>query len=167
MINAVKKRRAVRDYLNKSVSDDQLQELLNAAACAPSANALYPWELVIVKDHAVKEMLSKTTPWATFAKEAAVIIAIVGHKDESPEWIEDCSIVAEHLWLEATEQGLGACWIQIRSQGKAEDAVKSILNIPGQHGILCLMAIGVPAKPLAGHDPSTANKDKFKFEKYK
>ncbi|MFA6594225.1 MAG: nitroreductase family protein [Candidatus Buchananbacteria bacterium] len=167
MINAIKKRRAVREYLNEPVSDDKIQELLNTVACAPSANALYPWELVIVKDHGTKELLSKVTPWATFAKEAAVIIAVVGHKNESPEWIEDCSIVAEHLWLEATEQGLGACWIQIRNQGNADDNVKSILNIPSQHGILCLMAIGVPAKPLPEHDLSIISKNKFKYEKYK
>ena len=167
MINAIKKRRAIREYLNEAVADDKLQEILNAALCSPSANALYPWELVVIKDHATKEVLSKATPWATFAKEAAVIIAVVGHKAESPQWIESCSIAAEHIWLEAAEQNLGACWIQIRDQGNAEDDVKSILNIPSQHGVLCLMAIGVPAQALAEHDLAKLDKSKIKYEKYK
>ena len=130
MIQAIKSRRAVREYLNELIAEEKLQAVLNAAGFAPSANAKYPWELVVVKEPITKELLSKTTPWATFAKYAGVIIAVVGHDSESSEWVEDCAIVAEHIWLEAAEQNLGCCWIQIRNQGKAEKDVKEILNIP-------------------------------------
>lgn len=167
MIQAIKSRRAVREYLNELIAEEKLQAVLNAAGFAPSANAKYPWELVVVKEPITKELLSKTTPWATFAKDAGVIIAVIGHDSESNEWVEDCAIVAEHIWLEAAEQNLGCCWIQIRNQGKAEKDVKEILNIPEKHRVLCLMALGVPAKNLPEHEEANIDKSKIKMEKYK
>lgn len=167
MIDAILTRRAHREFLNEPIPEEKIQELLKAAAFAPSANAKYPWEIVVVRNSQAKELLSKTTPWSTFAKDADTILVIVGNEKESSEWIEDCSIVAEHIWLAATEQGLGACWVQIRKQGEAEKSVKDILNIPENLRVLCLMPIGVPAKKLAEHDGKDIDKSKFKNEKYK
>jgi len=167
MIAAIKKRRAIREYLSDAVTDEKIQEILSAAMCAPSANALYPWELVVIKEAATKELLSKTTPWSTFAKDAAVVIAVIGHEQDSPDWIEDCSIAAEHIWLEAANQELGCCWVQIRGNANAEKAVREILNIPAELRVLCLLPIGVPAKPAEEHLPEKFDKKKIKQEKYK
>jgi nitroreductase len=167
MIDSIKKRRAVRDFLDQTVPEQKIQEIIKAAAFAPSANAIYPWELVIVKDDALKEQLSKTTPWATFAKSADLIIAVIGDEEESPEWLEDCSIVAEHIWLEAVNQGLDSCWIQIRRQGDAENDVRKILNIPKEKRVLCLLPIGVAAENLPEHDEAIIEKNKIKYETYK
>ncbi len=167
MIDPIKKRRAVREFLDQTIPEQKIQEIIKAASFSPSANALYPWELVIVKDDATKEQLSKVTPWATFAKDADLIIAVIGDEEESPQWIEDCSIVAEHIWLEAFNQGLGSCWIQVRKQGEAENDVRNILNIPKEKRVLCLLPIGVPAENLAEHEESAIDKSKIKYEKYK
>lgn len=167
MINAIKNRRAHREFLNEPIADEKIQEILKAAACSPSANAKYPWELVVVKDQATKELLAKTTPWATFASSAAAVIAVIGLEQDSADWVEDCSIVGEHIWLEATDQNLGCCWIQIRNQGNAEKNVREILNIPETHRVLCLLPIGVPAKKLPQHKDNIIDRSKLKFEKYK
>jgi len=167
MIEAIKKRRAVREYLNQAIPEEKIQEILKAAMFAPSGHAKYPWEIVVVKDATTKELLSKTTPWSTFAKEAGVILAVIGNEKESPRWIEDCSIVAEHLWLEATAQDLGACWVQIRDHDNAEKDVRKILNIPAELRVLCLMAVGVPAKQPEEHTDADFEKNKIKEEKYR
>jgi len=167
MISAIKQRRAVREFLDTVVPENKLQEILNAASFAPSANALYPWELVVVKDPATKELLSKVSPWATFAQHASVIIVVIGNEQDSSNWIEDCSIIAEHVWLETVNQELGTCWIQARDQGNAEASVKEILNIPAEKRVLCLMPIGVPAKQPEEHDEAGFDKSKIKLETYK
>lgn len=167
MINAIKNRRANRDFTNEPVAEEKIQELLKASSFAPSANAKYPWELVIIKEQTTKDLLSKTTPWATFANTAPVVIAVVGLEADSKEWIEDCAIAAEHIWLEAAEQNLGCCWIQIRGHNNAEKNVKEILNIPEDRRVLCLLAIGLGAKRLSPHDESDIDRAKFKMEKYK
>lgn len=166
MIEAIKKRRAIREYLSDEVSDDQLQEILSAAMYAPSANSLYPWDLVVIKNEETKEKLSKITPWSLHIKDAPVVIAIVGHEEESPDWVEDCSVVAENIWLEATNQGLGSCWVQIRGNENAQKDVKEILNVPKENRVLCLMPIGVAIKEEDEHTEENFDKAKIKQEKY-
>lgn len=167
MIQAIKKRHSVRKYLDQDISEDQLKQILTAAMYAPSANAIYPWEIVVVRRNETKELLSRTTPWSAHAKSAAVVLAIVGNEEESPDWVEDCSIVAEHIWLEATDQGLSSCWIQIRGNDNAEKEVKELLNIPAKYRVLCLMPIGVPAQEPEEHSDKDFVKSRIKNEKYK
>jgi nitroreductase len=167
MISAIKNRRSHREFLDQPIPENKIKEVINAGLAAPSANAKYPWEIVVTKDEELKKLLAKTTPWSTFAEKAEVIITVVGNEAESPFWIEDCSIVAEHLWLEATEQELGACWIQIRNQGGAEASVKEILNIPEKLRVLCLIAIGVPAEKTEATEEKDLAREKVKYETYK
>ncbi len=167
MIQAIQKRRAVREYLDKAIPEEKLNEILMAAMYAPSANHLYPWDLVIVKNSETIEALSKTTPWSSHAKGAPVVIAVIGREKDSKDWLEDCSIVAEHIWLETTEQELGSCWIQIHGNETAEKSVKEILNIPDDLRVLCLMPIGVPAQLLPEHSEEQFDKSKIKQEKWK
>ncbi|MEI6627087.1 MAG: nitroreductase family protein [bacterium] len=166
MLTAIKNRRSVREYLAEPIKEEQLKEIISAAMCAPSANAIYPWELVVVKDVETKEKLSKVTPWSNHANEASVVIAVIGNPTESPDWVEDCSIVADHIWLQVSDLGLGSCWIQIRGNDNAEKSVKSILHIPDDRRVLCLMPIGTPVIPVVGRDEIDYDKSKIKNEKY-
>jgi len=167
MIQAIKKRRATREYLNQSIPEEKLDNIIEAAMYAPSANAIYPWELIVVTNLETREELAKVTPWSAHAKEAPAVIAVLGLEKESPYWVEDCSIVAQNIWLQAAEEGLSSCWIQIRNNGNAEKEVKEILELPEGVRVLCLMPIGMPAKPQAEHGKEAFKKDKVMYEKYK
>ena len=166
MISAIKKRRSVREYLVENISEDKLNEVLAAAMYAPSAQAVYPWELIVVKDQHTKETLSKTTPWSFHANEAPVVVVVVGHEEDSQNWVEDCSIVATHIWLEAVEQGLSSCWIQIRGNDNAEKEIKTILGIPAERRVLCLMPLGVAANNPPEHTVDDFDKSKIRQERY-
>ncbi|NCN07888.1 nitroreductase [Candidatus Falkowbacteria bacterium] len=166
MIEAIKKRRAIRQYLDEKVSDEKLNEIISAAMYAPSANAIYPWDLIIIKNNETKEKLSKVTPWSGHVKDAQVVIAVVGHETESPDWVEDCSIAAEHIWLEATDQGLGACWVQIRGNENAQKEVKELLSVPDEHRVLCLIPIGVIGKAEEEHSEDDFDRTRIKQESY-
>ncbi len=167
MITAIVKRHSVRQYLKETVTEQQLKDMISAAMYAPSANGIYPWDLVIVRQQETKDILAKVTPWAAHAKDADLIIAVIGHEKDSPDWVEDCSIVAEHIWLEATEQGLASCWIHIRGNATAEQTVKQILNVPADYRVLCLLPIGKPAKSVKEHTQDEVDKSRVKLEKYK
>lgn len=167
MVQSIKKRRAVREYLNESVPEDKLDRIIESAMYAPSANAIYPWKLIVVTNLETREALAKVTPWSSHAKEAPVIIAVLGLEKDSPYWVEDCAIVAQNIWLQATEEGLSSCWIQIRNNSNAEKEVKTILKIPEETRVLCLMPIGVPAKPTPEHSKDDFKKGKVMYEKHK
>lgn len=168
MIDAVKKRRSYRKFQDRDVEGEKLDEILKAASYTPSARHTYPWALVVVKDGEKRERFSGVTNWSSFAADAPVVIAVAS--EETKEWIEDCSIVAEHIQLEAREQGLGACWIHIRGMEKdgknSEEVVKETLDIPEDYKVLCLVAIGHPVEEKSEHDESEVEEREIYREEY-
>lgn len=149
MLNAIKKRRSIRQYLAKEVEKEKIDEILKAAMTAPSARNCRPWRFWLVRDKEKKEKLAQIQPWASFVARAPVVLVIGSEPDRL--WIEDCSIVASLVYLEATNQGLGTCWVQVREmkteKGKeSEEAVKKIIGAPEEIRILCLLPLGYPQK---------------------
>ena len=53
----------------------------------------------------------------------------------------DVAIALEHIALQATEEGLGTCWIGAFK----EDEVRKILGIPADVRVVELMPLGYPA----------------------
>jgi nitroreductase len=87
------------------------------------------------------------------AKAAFVILGIPG---ESDVWIEDTSIAASNMLLEAEALDLGACWIQIRErfdkQGtSSQEVVQELLGIPESRSVEAIIAVGHPAEKKNGY----------------
>lgn len=93
LLEILQKRRSVRKYTAENISQDKLEKILQAGLLAPSSRAIYPVELVAVRD---KEMLRKLSECkaagAAMLKNADAAIVVVGDTAKSDAWIEDCSI---------------------------------------------------------------------------
>lgn len=168
MIEAIKKRRSIRKYQPKEVEEEKVNAILKAAMFAPSGHNRRPWNFIVVKDEGTRQKLAESSQWASFAKEASVVIVVVSGQ-ESELWVEDCTLAAGNIYLEAANQGLGACWIQIRGgktihQKDAEEFVKEVLGIPGDRRVLCLMALGYPAEEKGEHRDSEFDSSKIHKE---
>jgi nitroreductase len=48
----------------------------------------------------------------------------------------------------------------------SEDLVRSIINVPKEYRILCMMPIGYPAEDLPEHDEKDFDKSKIHSEKW-
>lgn len=149
-----KRRRSHRKFLDKPVSDDQIKEILSAAMTAPCAVHIKTWEFVVVKDKETIAKISKAGAFQNFVKEAPCVIVIAS--EENNWWVENGSIVAGYIYLEATNQGLVTCWANIRDgnliAGKGKESfVKEILGIPEKYRVLCMMPIGYPEKEIEEH----------------
>ncbi len=171
MIEAIKKRRSIRRYQDQDVEKEKVDEILYAAMCSPSAYHRNPWEFVVVKKEATREKLANATNYASFASKAPVLIVVTANEPDAYRWLEDASIVAGYIYLEATNQELGSCWIQIHGMetpdGKdSEEYTRSILKVPKDHRILCMMTLGYPAEDLPEHDKSKFDKGKVHSEKW-
>jgi|Deesub1362A_J573_1020465.scaffolds.fasta_scaffold00562_17 nitroreductase len=169
MLEIMRKRRTIRIYQDKDVSDSLIQELLKAAFFSPSSKNLRPWHFIIVKDSEMRRKLSEATPWSRPAERAPVVIIVLA-EELSEKWIEDCAIAAEHIQLAATELGLGACWLQIRGNmhgdEPAEDYVKRLLNIPDNFRVECMVSVGYPAEEKEPHSESKVRWDRVYAEKF-
>jgi len=147
VMEAIEKRRSVRSYQNKPVSEEKLKKILEAARLAPSAKNLQSYKFIVVKDQKLREKLMEAAVNQSFVGEAPVVIVGVSL---NPDYVMTCKIPAypidvaialDHITLAATEEGLGTCWV-----GKFyQDKVKEILNIPEKYKVVALLALGYPA----------------------
>jgi len=156
MLKAIRQRHSIRSYRNKLVEDEKIEEILKAAQFAPSANHRQPWEFVVVKDRETKQRLSQATPWGSFIAQSPVVIVVCSDEKKSREWLEDASIVGAHIYLEATNQGLGTCWVQVRGSVtadgvKSEVYVRRILGIPSSMRVVAIFPVGYPAEGKSEH----------------
>ena len=164
MLETIKKRRILRRYLEKEIGREKIEEILRAAMTAPSAHNGRLWRFWVVRDKERKEKLSQAQPYASFAAQAPIVLVI--GSDKGRLWIEDCSLVAGLVYLEATNQGLGTCWIQVRemktAEGKdTEEEVKKIIGAPKEVQILCLMPLGYPTESLPEHSEKEFERKKI------
>ncbi|MFW6376293.1 MAG: nitroreductase family protein [Thermoplasmatota archaeon] len=152
--DVIRKRRSVRKYTDKKVSDEEIFEILKAAFYSPSASNRRPWHFIVVRDDEKKSKLAKTHKWSSMVADASVIIIVCADEEEASRWIEDASIATEHMHLKAQELGLGSCWIAVRSEDtkKREDYVSDLLDIPENIRVLCLLPIGYPDEKKSEHD---------------
>jgi len=165
VLEVIKKRRSIRKFKKKEVEQEKIEEILKAAMYSPSAAHRRPWEFIVIKNQELKDKLSKSTPWCGFVKDAPIVLVIAAKL--SPQWIEDCSIVAEAIYLEATNQGLGTCFCQILDpKTHNEEYVRELIKTPKDVRILCLMPIGYPDEEKEEHSEKEFDKSKIHYEKY-
>ncbi len=171
-IELLRERRSVRRFQDRSVEQEKIDLLIEAMLRAPSSRSLYPWEFVVVQDTKTLEALSMAKPHgATFIKNAPLAIAVCADPEKCDVWIEDCSIASMLLHLEATDLGLGSCWVQIRlrdhdAQRSAENYVTETLGLQDGMVVQAIIAIGYPEQESVGHPDASLLRDRVSFERY-
>jgi nitroreductase len=150
--DVIKTRRSVRSFLKKSVPDDVLERVLEAARVAPSGNDRQPWRFIIVRDEKKKREIANACYRQDFVAEAPVVIVCCAIKCTSgyEPWKDeagrrDTVIATDHLILAARNEGLGTCWV-----GAIHDRqVKKIVNVPDDVDVVMVVPIGHPASKAA------------------
>lgn len=170
MIEAIRKRRSVRAFLKKAVEEEKLKEILRSAMFAPTSWGTKAWEFIIVKEPDTKKMLSEATAHAHFVKDAPLVIVICYNNKVGRRFREDSSICAEHIHLEAVNQGLASCFVQVADAGdppgSAEPHIKELLGIPEGFRVQCMMPIGYAKRELKEHRDSEFDNSKIHQEKF-
>jgi len=169
MLEIFKKRRSHRSFLDKPVEDQKINEILKAAMFSPSAHHQRAWEFIVVKDPILRKGLSEATKYTKCAVEAPVSIVLCSPNVH--QWVEDISVVAEAIYLEATNQGLGTCWMHLKDiptpeKPDPQEFVKKLLGIPADMEVLCFFPIGYPKLALPKHTDTEFDKSKIHYEKW-
>jgi nitroreductase len=155
-LDLARTRQSVRKYLDKPVEREKIERCLEAARLAPSANNSQPWSFIIVDDPKLKEAVAgktfdKLISFNRFSLQAPVLILIISErpsffsriggavKDKQFSLI-DIGITAEHLCLQAAEEGLGTCMLGWFN----EKGVKKLLNIPQSKRVELIITVGYP-----------------------
>ncbi len=159
VIEAIRRRRSIRKYQNKPVEEEKLNRVLEAGRLAPSAKNLQDWRFIVVRDPDTRRRLAEAAKNQWFIAEAPVVIAACGTETNyvmtcgQHTYTIDVSIAVDHMTLEATELGLGTCWIG----AFYEDRVKEILGIPDHIRVVALLPLGYPAEEPAARPRKPLN----------
>ena len=159
-LNLVKKRQSTRRYLNKPVERDKIERCIEAARLAPSATNTQPWKFIVVDNPELREKVANKTfnqivSFNRFSLQAPVLIVITSNRMNFSNKITqtlknreltpiDIGIAAEHICLQAAEEGLGTCFMGWFD----EKGVKKLLNIPASKRVELIIAMGYPASDI-------------------
>lgn len=159
-------RHSIRRYTDEKIDGEHVKTILEAALLAPTSKNSRSWQFVVVEDPEMLIRLSTCKPsYATSIREAAFAVVVTADPALSEAFVEDASIAAELMQLQAHDLGIGSCWVQVRGR-YAEDGesseyhVQTALGIPADMQVLCIMTFGYPAELRKPADPS-----KLKWEK--
>jgi nitroreductase len=135
--------RAIRDYENRMVSDEDLARVLEAARWTGSSKNLQNWSFIVVTDPEQQERLAGAGDFTVPIHQAPMAIAIV----EEPGGYEfDSGRVAQNIMLAADAIGLATCPITLHREQQAAE----VLGLPA--GTRCRYAISL-GYPAPGAEP--------------
>ena len=154
-LEAIHTRRSIRDYQDKPVSAELVEEIIGAAMMAPSAGNVRPWQFIVLDDPEVLARIPAIHPHGAMAEKAPVSIMVCG--DLSLEkypgnWIADCSAATQNLLLAAHARGLGAVWTGLYPEQDRIEGFRALLGLPEQVVPLVLVPMGYPINPGGRQD---------------
>lgn len=150
----IKSRRAVREWESKEVSNEAINQILDAARFAPSPLNVQPWHFIVIKNKDTIKKIMGAAKHGTFAAEAPVIIVGTAlNGNTADEWLYEhepniynfstvCAM--ENMWLSLADLQLAGCWVTLN-----KDVTKDILAIPDTHQIVGSLAIGYKKDSLS------------------
>lgn len=162
----IRQRRSMRKYTEEAVSGEQEKVLLKAALMAPSSKGTHSPEFIVVRDRdKLKALSACKTVGADFLADAAMAIVVMADPSVSDVWIEDASVAASFILLQAEDLGLGSCWIQVRERTSADgrsaaEVVRETLSVPVCKEPLCIVALG-----HKGMERKPQNEERLKWDK--
>ncbi|MDP8233227.1 MAG: nitroreductase family protein [Candidatus Saelkia tenebricola] len=142
----IKKRRSIREYKDKLISDEILLDLIDCGHMAPTARGEEPWEFIVIKNkETLKEISRLTNRNALFLKEASACIVIFSRPTKY--YLEDCSAATENILLAATSYGIASCWIAGDKKDYVPD-IKILLKAPSEYNLISIISLGYPKNDL-------------------
>lgn len=126
MLENIKGRRSCRNYLNKEVSSELINEVVECGLLAPSGMNTQGMEFCVITN---KEILNKLAELAgrDFFYKAPCLIVVYGDIENKYNPYDGSCALAQ-MYLAAHELGLGACWINQMKDFVNEPAFDEIMS---------------------------------------
>jgi len=160
VFEAIKNRRSIRKYKTTKIEEEKLGKILEAARIAPSAANRQEWKFIIVRDQEKRAELADAVHGQKFVEQAPVTIVACSTESErimpcgQHAYAVDLSIAVSFMILEATELGLGTCWLGAFN----ENEVKKILDMPEEIRVAAMFTVGYVDEDTAPRARKELNK---------
>jgi nitroreductase len=144
--DAIRTKRAIRDFAPDPIPEEALLRILNAGRLAGSSKNSQPWHFIVIRDKDRLRALSECGQWAGHLAGAAAGVALV-----TGDWRErwpvafDLGRAAQNMMLTAHELGIGSVLANIYEMDKA----RALLQLPNDKMCYAAISFGYPADPRA------------------
>lgn len=138
---------------SREVREEDVEKILRAGMCAPTALNRQPWAFMVVRDPEKVKQLGERLPGSRIANGARLVIVVCGNRNlglpggrGNGAWVIDCSAASMNILLAAKALGLGAVWTGVHPGNEKVSVVREILGIPDDYVPLNLIPVGYPAE---------------------
>ncbi len=153
-------RYSCRSYEDRPVEPEALALVLEAGRVAPSACNNHPTRVIVCDTPELRERAARAAyrfnrDGSVFGAPVVLVIcakvddAWVRRYDDMNASLIDTSIVCDQMMMQATELGLGTCWVCLFDPAIAREA----FDLPSGVSPISMLTLGYPAERIA--DPAT------------
>jgi len=156
------KRESIRAYLDKPVPTDNLEKIVEAGRWAPNAG---PFQISVIRNAGLRKRINDRTlhemgqsgneflqqraslPGYQPLYGAPVLILLSG-PDDALYSTHNTALAAENMLLEATELGLGSCFLvspTLALNGRNNRDLAQEVGIPDGYSVQCALIVGYAA----------------------
>jgi nitroreductase len=138
---AIRMKRAVRQFRDQPLPEEAVQEILQAGRRAQSSKNTQPWQFIAIRDKDTLKALSECGTYAGHLEGAALGVAIL-----TPDPAERFSIMLDagqasaYMQLAAWELKIGSCLATIYDH----DAARQLLGYPPRLHLNIAISFGYP-----------------------
>jgi nitroreductase len=150
---AIKTRRSVRGFTSEDVTDEIIEEILEAGRWAPSGLNNQAWRFIVVRNEETKVGLSKLTRYGPTIKNAIVLIVVFLDREHMYHYVKDIQSIGaciQNMLLAIHSLGLGGVWLGEILKNK--EMVNKVLGAPESYELMAVVALGHPVKKTRRSD---------------
>ena len=147
--DAITSRRNVREFEDRTISEEDLDRILEAGRRAPSSRNWQPWDFIVVTDRAqLGELAGVWRGGGHIAQSAATVAVVLPEFDDAERRQRaafDVGQASMQMMLAAADLGIGSGHSAVGDHG----AARAILGLPEDRSAYILVDFGYPAdRPL-------------------
>jgi nitroreductase len=136
---AIRLKRAVRKFQDKSLPDDVVHSIVNAGRRSQSSKNTQAWRFIAIRDKKILKELSQCGEWAGHIAGAALCVAILTPEPDGKFQIMfDAGQAAAFMQLAAWELGVGSCPASLYEFEKTRE----ILGFPAEWHLRIALSFG-------------------------
>ena len=161
----IRTRTATRSFKDIPVQDEIVNKILEAGNLAPTAKNIQPQKIYVIKSKEGLEKIDKASPCRY---NAPIVLLICSDKEKAfskenhSTYEMDACIVATHIMLAATNEGVDNIWIEMFDK----EIIKKEFNLNNNIEPICLIPIGYKKDDYKGNPMHNIRKNINEYVSY-
>lgn len=162
-IQNILERRSIRHFLNKKISQEELELIAHCGINAPNGQNRQTWKITVlcrendieILKNTMSDVLDRTKTDSMHGFDNPVAVMIVTDRKTEYNAMVNGACVLSNIFLSAWSMGIGTCWVNALRTIQEEPGIRSLLtsySIPDTHIVIGMAILGylpdeLPKKP--------------------